>query len=1027
MNPLRSISAFAYILLLSACGLAPAARAQAAPQSATAVTPRSFTLDYQVQPPSQRFWAQVSPRIWIEAFSTGEVKTHAVVARLGGVVPGTIVLSDSNLYVLIPDVLPNQRAMAYFRLGASAPWQPLASLHKVNQTTLPDTPAVRAALARVPNSSWIAAFVQPNFALAYAVAHPDAQPVVVAQAPARPAPLAPRPMPAAAPAPVAAATIATTATPPSATSVAAPAPAPRPTVAVAPPPPPPPPPPPVNPRDVRPQWLAYVSDGGHNYFWALRPTSTEATQLAQANCARRHGAACQIHALCELAGDAPNAAWFAAARGNGSVYLACGFAAKSAAVSDALGRCRAAAGAACASEGADVVGWDNARVIALRRDEQLREQAEARARAHQQQLEAAKQKILAGAQQQDAGDEFALAQIYLNEWSFDGEHVATQPDAAQALYWLTQAAKDKHGPPEAKCRLGRLYQLGQGVPPDFQQAAQWYEKAYKDNSALGAYRLARMYEQGEGFPQSDKKALEWYRKGAELFGADGAKCALKMAQLDRSGHGPDEDAKLSQAWIRRAAADGSPEAEEQVQMPPALIQGLAGGERFANSDYVRWLAGDGLLSADSKAMYARMQAAERKGEAYKALYFARLLTTLRPKLRAAWVDRARLAGALQLQDEMSASLAHAQDTAAADAVPGGILPGQGLAAQPVDLQDWAAALALLSDDLSWKIGPHATAAVADDLYGLDFVRDPDSPYATAKPLLATLLPPNLFALDTGDISAMQPKKGHGGLLRMAGIGGMLLATAGATNSDPVTQMQAGQLAQESGTLLGQGMAERSRFAGGSYQAVLFDHEYPQTTARRPQPAGGAHAVGLPLPVLWASGGSMRPYIDANFTDSNGSGGPPASVVRIEGRDSGDLRVSSGARPNDAAFLLFPKLAMLADGAGHQTVPLTVLEVMLNDDDLAALAAGKQFKLPDLSPFASAYARNQLQLIPGDGGFSPEFWAARGNRAAPTAATLSALMPGAVPNLHPEWNAGLLAFDPEGKIYLFLQTPDQWVY
>ncbi|MGH9121808.1 MAG: glycosyl hydrolase family 65 protein, partial [Acidimicrobiales bacterium] len=31
--------------------------------------------------------------------------------------------------------------------------------------------------------------------------------------------------------------------------------------------------------------------------------------------------------------------------------------------------------------------------------------------------------------------------------------------------------------PEAKCRLGRLYQLGQGVPQDFQQAAQWYNKA----------------------------------------------------------------------------------------------------------------------------------------------------------------------------------------------------------------------------------------------------------------------------------------------------------------------------------------------------------------------------------------------------------------------------------------------------------------------------------------------------------------------------------------------------------------------
>lgn len=1009
MLPLRSFSAFAFLLSLFAWGLAPAARAQAAPASASVpAAPRSFTFDYRVQPPSRRYWVQVSARVWIEAYSTGEVKTHATVARLGGVVPGTIVRSDSNLYVLIPDVLASQPAVAYFRLGAAGPWQPLASLHQVNQTTLPDTPAVRAALARVPNSAWIAAFVQPNFALAYAVAHPDAQPVAAAQ----PAP--PTPRPAMPPPPPRIVAQTQTQTPAPAARAAAPAAAPA-------------PPPPANPRDVRPQWLAYASDG-HDFAWSLRPAANDATHLAQANCAHGRGAAaCQLRALCELDGDAPNATWFAAARGNGSLYLACGFAAKSAAAADALGRCRAAAGSGCVSEHADAVGWDNARVIALRRGEQLREQAEARAQARRQKIEAAKQLVLARAQQQNPDDEYALAQIYLDEWSFDGERVATQPDPAQALYWLTQAAKDNHGPPEAKCRLGRLYQLGQGVPQDFQQAAQWYNKAYKASSALGAYRLARMYEQGEGFQQSDKKALDWYRKGALLFGADGAKCALKMAQLDRSGKGPDEDAKLSQAWIRRAAADGSAEAERQVQMPPALVRSLAGGGRFADPDYVRWLAGDGLLSADSQALSARMQAAARRGEANKALYFARLLTTLRPKLRAAWVDRARLAGALQLQDEMTASLAHARDAAAPDAVPEGILPGRGLAAQPVDLQDWAAALGLLSDGLAHTMGSNATAAVTDDLYGLEFVRDPESPYATAKPLLAALLPPNIFALVPAGMSAMQQKKGHGGLLRMAGIGGMLLATAGATNSDPVTQMQAGQLAQESGTLLGQGLAERSRYAGGNYKAVVFDREEPQTLARQPEPAGGTHAVGLPLPVLWASGGSMRPFIDANFSDSNGYVSPPASVVRIQVRDSGDLRVNSGSSPDDSDFLLFPKLAMLADGAGHQTAPLTLLEIMLNNDDLAALAPGKRFKLPDLGPYAGAYARNQLQFIPGDGAFSPEFWAARGDQAAPMVAALSSLMLGTGANPHPEWNSGLLAFDPEGRVYLVLQTPNQWVF
>ena len=68
---------------------------------------------------------------------------------------------------------------------------------------------------------------------------------------------------------------------------------------------------------------------------------------------------------------------------------------------------------------------------------------------------------------------------------------------------------DKQGVTEAQHILGVLYEKGQVVLQDYQQARQWYEKAGAQGLAVVQFNLGVLYHHGYGGPQDCVQAHMW--------------------------------------------------------------------------------------------------------------------------------------------------------------------------------------------------------------------------------------------------------------------------------------------------------------------------------------------------------------------------------------------------------------------------------------------------------------------------------------------------------------------------------------
>ena len=142
-------------------------------------------------------------------------------------------------------------------------------------------------------------------------------------------------------------------------------------------------------------------------------------------------------------------------------------------------------------------------------------------------------------------------------------------DFAAAIPLLDEEAK--LGNPVAAYNLGRLYEAGSAGAPDFQQAVTYYRIAAEldlapqfDGTALGPnlaqliqasqmysqYSLGRLYETGQGVPQDLQQATQWYVRAADL---GHPKAALKIAYLFRDGGpGLKPDGRLAVSYFEKA-------------------------------------------------------------------------------------------------------------------------------------------------------------------------------------------------------------------------------------------------------------------------------------------------------------------------------------------------------------------------------------------------------------------------------------------------------------------------------------------
>jgi TPR repeat protein len=86
-------------------------------------------------------------------------------------------------------------------------------------------------------------------------------------------------------------------------------------------------------------------------------------------------------------------------------------------------------------------------------------------------------------------------------------------DLALAIFYYRKAADQDM--PEAENRLGELLALGQGMPQNFDDAAEWFAKAAAHGLARAENNLGASYELGHGVKMDPAESARWYLKSAE--------------------------------------------------------------------------------------------------------------------------------------------------------------------------------------------------------------------------------------------------------------------------------------------------------------------------------------------------------------------------------------------------------------------------------------------------------------------------------------------------------------------------------
>ena len=145
-----------------------------------------------------------------------------------------------------------------------------------------------------------------------------------------------------------------------------------------------------------------------------------------------------------------------------------------------------------------------------------------------------------------AAQGYARAQRVLGSLYVSGNGVPQ--DYAQARQWFEKAAVQGDG--IAQSNLGVLYDNGWGVPQDYTKARQWYEKAAVQGDGIAQSNLGGLYTQGRGVPQDYTKARQWYEQAA----AQGyVRAQIPLGMLYVVGLGVPQNDVRAYMWLNIAA------------------------------------------------------------------------------------------------------------------------------------------------------------------------------------------------------------------------------------------------------------------------------------------------------------------------------------------------------------------------------------------------------------------------------------------------------------------------------------------
>jgi len=170
-------------------------------------------------------------------------------------------------------------------------------------------------------------------------------------------------------------------------------------------------------------------------------------------------------------------------------------------------------------------------------------------------------------------------------------------DTGKGLAWLKEAALAGYVP--SQFHVGRLYYTGDaGIARDEKLAGAYFDLAARAGYPQALFAVGRMHDLGLGVPADQNKAIVYYKEAA-LKGDRDAEFALGTFFYE--GGLLDKDAKTARGWFDAAAKQGQPDA--MYNLGAMLSRGEGGPQDLAMA-YV-WLSLAGTAGHDHAAAALR--------------------------------------------------------------------------------------------------------------------------------------------------------------------------------------------------------------------------------------------------------------------------------------------------------------------------------------------------------------------------------------------------------------------------------------
>jgi TPR repeat protein len=118
--------------------------------------------------------------------------------------------------------------------------------------------------------------------------------------------------------------------------------------------------------------------------------------------------------------------------------------------------------------------------------------------------------------------------------------------------------KADKGDPDAQCALGWRYFYGQGVPIDYHEGVQWWQKSAGQGYTSAYVALGFACERGLGVKTNFSQAVTWYRKAADHKNPEGQ---FFLALCYASGKGVPKDIETANNLCDEAATMGLRQAQ----------------------------------------------------------------------------------------------------------------------------------------------------------------------------------------------------------------------------------------------------------------------------------------------------------------------------------------------------------------------------------------------------------------------------------------------------------------------------------